>query len=87
MCFRSAAEGQKAFRGRAASSISLHSEARKPEWQRNQGRLELERGARIGEKESLRVVLDLDFNLNGRSEVTVDRIQAQSPIITRGARS
>lgn len=42
MCFISAAEGQKAFRGRAASSISLYSKAIKPEWQRNKGQLDSE---------------------------------------------
>ncbi len=52
MCFRSAAEGQKAFKERAASSISLYSEARKPEWQRTQGQIESGRGARIGQGES-----------------------------------
>ena len=51
MCFRSAAEGQKAFRGIAASSIFLYSEAIEPEWQRNQGQLESERVARTGEGE------------------------------------
>lgn len=66
MCFRSAAKGQKAFRGRAASSISLYSEARKPEWQRNQGQLQRQReGPELGRK-CLRVVLDLDLNLDGR---------------------
>lgn len=85
MCFRSAAEGQKAFLGRAADSISLYSEARKPEWQRNQGQLKSE-GQGLG-RESIRTVLDLDLNLNGRSEVRVDTVQAQSPTMTRGAKS
>lgn len=62
MCFRSAAEGQKAFRRRAASSFSRYSEAKKPEWQRNQGQLESQRGAWWGGR-----VLDQDLNLNGRS--------------------
>lgn len=52
MCFRSAAEGQKAFREKAASSVSLYSEARKPEWQRNQGQLESGRVASIREGDS-----------------------------------
>lgn len=39
------------------------------------------------ERESLRAVVDLDLNLNGRSEVRVDKVQAQSPTITRGANS
>lgn len=38
-------------------------------------------------RESLRAVLNLDLNLNGRSEVRVDKVQAQSPTITRGAKS
>lgn len=36
-------------------------------------------------RKSLRV--DLDLNLNGRSEVRVEKVQAQSPTITRGAKS
>lgn len=39
------------------------------------------------DRESLRAVLDLDLNLNGRSEVRIDKVQAQSPTTTRGASS
>lgn len=63
MCFRSAGEGQKAFRGRAASSNSLYS------WQENLN----SRGTKAREgpelrRKSLRAVLDQDLKLNGRSE-------------------
>lgn len=52
MCFRSATEGQKAFREMAARIISPYSEARKPEWQRIHGRLESGKGASIGEEKT-----------------------------------
>lgn len=45
-------KGRRHLEKRAASSISLYSEARKPEWQRNQGQLESGSRARTGEGES-----------------------------------
>lgn len=46
MCFSSATEGQKAFRGKGCKEPPhLYSDAKTPEWQRNQGLLELGRGA------------------------------------------
>lgn len=46
MCFSSATEGQKAFRGKGCKKEPpLYSEARTPEWQRNPGLLELGRRA------------------------------------------
>lgn len=47
MCFSSATLGQKAFRGKGCKKDApFNSEAKTPEWQRNQGLLELGRGAR-----------------------------------------
>lgn len=62
MCFRSAGEGQKAFRGRAAGSISLYS------WQENLNSrgTEAREGPELRRK-SLRAVVEQDSNHNGRS--------------------
>ena len=85
MCFKSAAEGQKAFRGRAASSVSLTARQESPN-----GRGTKASKSQGGGPELMRESqgsLDLDLNLNRRSEVRVEKVQAQSPTITRGARS
>lgn len=53
MCFISAAEGQKAFREKAAKAASpFTARQEKPEWQRNQGRRESGRRARTEKGES-----------------------------------
>lgn len=86
MCFRSAAEGQKAL-------IEKGCEAQHPLQRGNKAWMAEEpRPARVREKGQdwwgrVWAVLDLDLNLNGRSEVRVDKVQAQSPTITRGAKS
>lgn len=72
-------EGLQAASPFTARQVSLNGRGTKASYSRRGG-------PELGRK-SLRVVLDLDLNLNGRSEVTVDKVQAQSPTITRGAKS